>query len=48
MQRMAHVSQEDDLENNISDKEWSLILRAQNELGLSDDERLTSQRGFFL
>lgn len=45
MQRMAHVSQEDDLENNISDKEWSLILRAQNELGLSDDERLTSQRG---
>jgi fructose-specific phosphotransferase system component IIB len=39
MQRMAWVSQEDDLENNMSDKEWSLVLRAQKELGLTDDER---------
>ena len=45
MQRMALVSQEDDLDTNMSDKEWSLILRAQKELGLSDDERLTSTRG---
>lgn len=44
MQRMAHVSQEDDIENNMSDKEWSLILRAQKELGLSDVERKSSMR----
>ena len=39
MKRMAWVSQEDDLENNMSDKEWKLVLRAQRELGLTDDER---------
>ena len=30
MYRMAWVSQEDDLNNNLSDKEWALILRAHN------------------
>lgn len=38
MQRMGWVSQEDDLENNMSDKEWALVLRAQKELGLTNDE----------
>ena len=46
MQRMAWVSNEggykDDLEQNISEEEWALILRAQNELGLTDDERKNS------
>ena len=42
MLRMAWTSQEGDPENNMSDKEWSLILRAQSELGLSDDERKNS------
>ena len=42
MQRMAWVSQEDDLENNMSDKEWSMVLRVQNALGLSDDDRKNS------
>lgn len=42
MLRMAFVSQEDDLENNMSDKEWSLVLRAQRELGLTNDERSNS------
>ena len=42
MMRMAWTSQEGDPENNMSDKEWSLILRAQSELGLSDDERKNS------
>jgi hypothetical protein len=42
MQRMAWVSQEDDLENNMSDKEWELILRAQRELGLTAEERNSS------
>ena len=42
MKKMAFVSQEDDLENNLSDKEWGLILRAQRELGLTDDERYNS------
>ena len=42
MQLMAWVSQEDDLENNMSDKEWKLVLRAQRELGLTDDERNNS------
>lgn len=42
MQRMGWVSQEDDLENNISDKEWTLILRAQKELELSDEDRKNS------
>jgi hypothetical protein len=45
MQRMAWVSQEDDLENNMSDKEWSLVLRAQRELGLTDEERKNSSTG---
>jgi hypothetical protein len=39
---MAWVSQEDDLNNNLSDKEWALIQRAQRELGLTDDERKNS------
>jgi hypothetical protein len=39
---MGWVSQEDDLENNMSDKEWALVLRAQKELGLTDDERKNS------
>jgi len=42
MQRMGWVSQEDDLENNMSDKEWSLVLRAQKALGLTDEERKNS------
>jgi len=42
MQRMAWVSQEDDLNNNMSDKEWKLVLRAQRELGLTDEERKNS------
>ena len=42
MQRMGWVSQEDDLNNNMSDKEWALVLRAQRELGLTDDERNNS------
>ena len=42
MHRMAWISQEDDLNNNISDKEWALIKRAQLELGLTDDERKNS------
>jgi hypothetical protein len=45
MQRMAWVSQEDDLDNNMSDKEWSLVLRAQKELGLTDEERKNSYIG---
>lgn len=42
MKRMAWVSQEDDLENDMSDTEWKLILRVQEELGLTDDERKSS------
>jgi len=42
MQRMGWVSQEDDLENNMSDKEWALVLRAQEALGLTDEERKNS------
>ena len=42
MQRMGCVSQEDDLENNMSDKEWALVLRAQKALGLTDEERKNS------
>jgi len=45
MKRMAWVSQENDLENNISDKEWTLIRRAQKILSISDDERLNSHQG---
>lgn len=39
MQRMGWMSQEDELENNMSDKEWALVLSAQKELGLTNDER---------
>ena len=46
MQRMGWVSNEggykDDAEQNISEKEWELILRAQRELGLTSDERKNS------
>ncbi len=42
MQRMGWVSQEDDLENNMSDKEWALILKAQEALGLTSEERNNS------
>lgn len=46
MQRMAWVSNEggykDDLEQNISEKEWNLILRAQEALGLTAEERKNS------
>jgi hypothetical protein len=42
MQRMGWRSQEDDLENNMSDKEWALVLRAQKELGLTTEERKNS------
>jgi hypothetical protein len=45
MIRMAFVSHENDLENNMSDKEWELVLRAQRELGLTDDERNNSWKG---
>jgi len=48
MQRMGWVSNEggykDDLEQNISEKEWNLILRAQRELGLTKDERKNSYK----
>ena len=39
MQLMGWISQEDDKWNNMSDKEWYLIMRAQKELRLTDDER---------
>ena len=46
MKRMGWISNEggykDDIEQNISEKEWALILRAQRELGLTDDERKNS------
>ena len=46
MYRMAWVSNEggykDDLEQNVSEKEWALILRAQEALGLTADERENS------
>ena len=45
MKKMAWISQENDLENNIGDKEWELILHAQKELGLTDDERTNSHSG---
>jgi hypothetical protein len=44
MQRMAWISREDDLENNMSDKEWSMILRAQKELDLTAEERKNSPK----
>ena len=44
MKRMAWVSEEDDPENKISDKEWDLVLRAQKELGLTKDERDTCHK----
>lgn len=39
MMRMSWVSEDGDPENNCSDNEWGLIMRAQRELGLSDEER---------
>jgi hypothetical protein len=45
MKKMAWVSQENDLENNIGDKEWELILHAQKELGLTEEERTNSHSG---
>jgi hypothetical protein len=45
MRRMAWISQENDLENNMSDKEFQLVLRAQRELGLTDNERINSSDG---
>ena len=45
MQLMGWVSQEEDKWNNMSDKEWKLVLRAQRELGLTDEERKTSYKG---
>jgi hypothetical protein len=44
MQLMGWVSQEEDIWNNMSDKEWKLVLRAQRELGLTDDERKSSYK----
>jgi hypothetical protein len=44
MKKMGWVSQEDDLENEMSDKEWKLVLRAQRALGLTDDERKNSSK----
>ena len=44
MQLMGWVSQEEDKWNNMSDKEWKLVLRAQRELGLTDDERDSSYK----
>jgi len=44
MKKMGWVSQEDDLENDMSDKEWKLVLRAQRALGLTDDERKNSSK----
>ena len=45
MQRMGWVSQEDDVENNMSDKEWALVLRAQKILSLTREERGNSYDG---
>ena len=42
---MAWVSKEDDLENNMSDKEWRLIKLVQRELGLTNEERKVSYKG---
>ena len=42
MIRMAQISREDELTNNISDKEWRLIMDVAKLLGLSDDERNNS------
>ena len=36
MYNMARRAQEDELKNNISDKEWDLIIRAQREFDLTD------------
>ena len=44
MQNMGWVSQEDDLENNMSDKEWAMVLRVQKALGLTNDERKNSNQ----
>ena len=45
MIKMAWISQENDLDNNIGDNEWELILHAQKELGLTDGERKNSDSG---
>jgi hypothetical protein len=45
MKKMAWISRENDLENNMSDEEWALILHAQEELQLSDEERLNADKG---
>jgi len=45
MKRMAWISQENDLDNNMGDEEWELILHAQKELGLTDEERKKSDSG---
>jgi hypothetical protein len=42
MIRMAQISRENDLTNNISDKEWQLILGVSKSLGLTDEERNNS------
>ena len=41
---MGSISQEEDIWNNMSEKEWKLVLRAQRELGLTDDERRSSYK----
>ena len=45
MKRMAWVSQETDLENNMSDEEWELILSAQRKLKISDEDRNNAHHG---
>ena len=44
MQLMGWVIGEEDIWNNMSDKEWKLVIRAQRELGLTDDERKSSYK----
>jgi hypothetical protein len=38
------VIQPDDPENNMSDKEWDLVIRAQDKLGLTVEERRHSHK----
>jgi hypothetical protein len=45
MMRMGGISEEDNPDNNLGSKEWNLVLRAQKELGLSDHERKSLQKG---
>lgn len=45
MRNMAWISEEINSENNMSTIEFELVLRAQRELGLTDEERINSSNG---